>query len=125
MNEQLTAENTNINDLAPSLQNLVSIMGLDNTLNLINHLGGTRVFVPKNYRPASRLARYLDDDGFRKLIEAFKGEPLTIATGFSTRIKIRNRKIISDFDRHMSVKDIARREHLTERQIYSIINRVI
>lgn len=108
--------------LPESLQSVRDIIGLEKTLELVGHCGGTRVFIPRSMRETHRLAQLLGLRAARQLSHHFGGECLSIVRGAPAQREMRNRKIIDQYNKGEKVADIARSFALTERRIYTILS---
>jgi len=84
-----------VEELHPTYQHIAKIIGLENALKLGQEIGGEQIYLPK--------------------LESLTG-PL---------VKVRHRKIIEELKSPgATVAIVARKYRLTQRTIYTIINRV-
>lgn len=116
---------TTLSDLPESLREVVEILGLSATLQLVNSHGGTRLFVPKQVKAQHHLANLLGIEQARRLSDHFGGESLTIPRMANAMRGQRNREIVRRYDRGESVRILAHAYHLTDRQIYTILSRPV
>ncbi|MBF0340713.1 MAG: helix-turn-helix domain-containing protein [Magnetococcales bacterium] len=93
-------------------------------MKFVEAVGGTRVFIPKNMKAQHRLANLLGIEQARKLSLNFGGETLTVARAAELQRKVRNREIIRRYNEGANVRELARENNLTERQIYAILSKV-
>lgn len=108
--------------LPPSLQELVLILELPPTLRLVEHVGGTGVFVPTTERckPEHQLARIVGFAALLKLAEARGGEYIEIPRAASALRAVRDNQIKALYP-SKSQRELALLFGLTERQIRNIL----
>ncbi|MBF0402285.1 MAG: helix-turn-helix domain-containing protein [Magnetococcales bacterium] len=112
-------------DLPDSLLEIVEILGLGSTLQLVKSHGGTRLFIPKQAKVQHHLADLLGIEQARRLSNHFGGESLTIPRMANAMRGKRNREIVRRYDRGESVRVLAHAYNLTDRQIYTILSRPV
>lgn len=108
--------------LPESLITLKSVIGLSMTMKMVALFGGARVFIPKRLNPRHRLALRLGPDVAEQLSRHYGGETLTIPRASRVLRQHRNENIIMHYASGVSVRKLSQIYHLTERQIYSILN---
>ena len=121
------ATTANRSDIYPqlpeSLTEVVEVIGLASTIELIKSYGGTRVFIPKNMKTQHKLANLLGLEQARRLSHYFGGESLSIARAASSIRSERNKTIVRRYDAGEGVGSLAIEFQLTERQIYTILSK--
>lgn len=127
MTHKPTQDNTQATllDLPESLREIVDLLGLGATMQLVNTHGGTRLFVPKQVKAQHHLANLLGMEQARRLSDHFGGESLTIPRMANAMRSKRNREIVRRYDGGDSVRILAHAYNLTDRQIYTILSRPI
>lgn len=107
--------------LPPILQDLVELIGLHATMQLVHAYGGVRLYVPKLALESDHtLIRLIGNDAAKKLQAMYGGEPHFDIPKAERALRavrdadIRNRRL------HTSVRQLALEYHLTERQIRTI-----
>lgn len=103
--------------LPPLVRDIVKVIGLADTLKLVDHYGGTTMRVPVKFKPDHLLCKIIGPASTVKLVEVFTGEALEIAKCDQAMRVIRNRLIVES---DKIQKDLAREWGLTERQIRNI-----
>lgn len=111
-------------DLPASLVEVKEVIGMDGAMNLVRGFGGIRIFVPKRLRADHRLVVSLGLEAAQRLSHYFGGEILAVPRAVKALQQRRNREIISQYGRSVSVRLLAQEHQLTERQIYSILAKV-
>lgn len=109
-------------DLPPRVRDLCDAIGPAALLRLAREYGGGRVYVPARIEREHPLAKALGDlDAARKLAAYCNGETLAVPKLDCLERALRDAAIRAAWP-HSSVRDLAWRFGLTERQIYRIIN---
>lgn len=109
-------------DLPESLQEIADVIGREGAMKLTNELGGTRIFVPRKMKVQHKLATLLGFEQARLLSNHFGGETLTVVRTAHLVRQTRNREIVRRYDSGVGVRQLARENNLTERQIYTILS---
>ncbi|GAB0055728.1 hypothetical protein SIID45300_00023 [Candidatus Magnetaquicoccaceae bacterium FCR-1] len=109
-------------DLPGSLEEIAEVIGREGALQLVHACGGTRIFVPRKLRVQHKLVTLLGFEQARKLSSHFGGETLTVVRAAELLRRRRNREIIRRYDAGDGVRQLARENALTERQIYAILS---
>ncbi|MBF0270880.1 MAG: hypothetical protein HQL98_02230 [Magnetococcales bacterium] len=111
-------------DLPGSLEEIAEVIGREGALQLVNACGGTRIFVPRKLRVQHKLVTMLGFEQARRLSHHFGGETLTVVRAAELLRRTRNREIVRRYDAGTGVRQLARDNALTERQIYAILSSV-
>ena len=107
-------------DLLPtSLCEIVEVIGLPATITLIEHRGGTVLWVPGEFDPQHPLVKQIGHDAAQRLIELYAGEKLEIAKAERALLAIRNAAIRAS---DKLQRELALQYGLTVRQIRNIQN---
>lgn len=112
-----------IEDLPVSLADLVTLIGLNATLNLVKHWGGITLYVPANMQPSHIIARRIGYTAASKLASVFALNEIQVPKAERALRRARNRLIR---ERHKapyshSAARLARDFYLTERQVFAIL----
>ncbi|WP_286695001.1 Mor transcription activator family protein [Spongiibacter sp. UBA1325] len=108
-------------NLPSSLTDVVHAIGLNATLTLVEHLGGTRVYVPEQLPDSHLLARLLGHRAAHALAATFPGEALDLPRCTQALRHARDQLIRQARAGGASVRSLALKHGLTERQIYVIL----
>lgn len=111
-------------DLPGSLEEIAEVIGREGALKLVDACGGTRIFVPRRLRIQHKLVTWLGLEQARRLSHHFGGETLTVVRAAELLRRTRNREIVRRYDTGTGVRQLARDNALTERQIYAILSSV-
>lgn len=124
MNDAVTAypEQDDIYDLLPGiLRELVDLIGLTATQQLVERYGGVRLYVPKQFDPDHALVKLIGPAATAKLVGAFGGQDhFDIPKALSATIAVRNAHIRAE-SKEFSQRALALKYNLTERQIRNIL----
>lgn len=107
--------------LPASLTEVAEAVGLSAALALVLHAGGTRVYVPEELEPEHRLVGWLGIEAAQCLADRFGGETLDVPRCQAGARAVRDRRIREQRRAGTSIRDLALRYQLTERQVYTII----
>lgn len=103
--------------LPSSLARIADYCGDEIMWLLWEHYGGGHVVVPKHPAPEHHLCQSIGHPQALKLSASFGGEMLRIPCAHNARLAARNELIRHDYSNGMTQHQLARRYHLTERQI--------
>ncbi|MBX3588749.1 MAG: hypothetical protein KF796_19125 [Ramlibacter sp.] len=108
-----------VDGLPASAQELVSIIGLDATIDLVKRCGGDELKIPENVGGSSRvwalLVETIGEGNAGKLVDRYAGTPLYIAKCATALRDHRNQALIArlhageDFDSVRRSADVSRR----------------
>lgn len=107
--------------LPGSLAEVADAVGLSAALALVLHAGGTRVYVPEELDSTHRLVHWLGIEAAERLADLFGGETLDVPRCQAGARAVRDRRIREQRHAGTSIRDLALRYQLTERQVYTII----
>lgn len=104
---------------------LVDLLGPTAVSALVKAFGGLVLIVPKRRdgQAYQRIEEVAGPEAAGKLVEVFGGSPVYVAKMHADLLAARNRQIRAEYDAGISVKELARRYNLTERQIWTILGR--
>ena len=105
--------------LSPLLAELCDLVGLQDTLRMVERWGGTRLWVFDTAAPDSQLVQLLGADKAARVCAAFAGNRLAIPRAARLLRKLRDDDIRDNPD-GLTVPQMARRYGLIERRIYQI-----
>lgn len=104
------------------VQDIANLIGLPHALLLVDHYGGTSMWVPKEFKPDHVLAKIVGAESAIKLIEEYGGENIEITKCEAALRTLRN-DMIRASDKSQS--QLARQWQLTVRQIRNIQHGVV
>jgi Mor family transcriptional regulator len=115
--------NLHFDQLPPLIQDLIRIMGLDDTLALVEQYGGCVVHVPVNEAAIEGhyLSSTISTKGLKALIAEYQGEDINTPKAYRAILAARNTRLKQDRQRGMTIRQLAQRYQLTERRIYDIV----
>lgn len=111
-------------------ETIIDVLGKDAFNKLVTHYGGTRFNVPVKPKGQTYLwiCNVIGVDATDKLVSHMSGENITVpryspSTGLPHPREQRNIDIIKEYDSGVTAKKLARKYELTERTVYSILNK--
>ncbi|MEQ9132671.1 MAG: Mor transcription activator family protein [Salinisphaeraceae bacterium] len=111
-------------DLLPEMaRELVEVIGLAGTLMLIEHFGGTRLYVPQSLPDDHQLVALLGREKAEALCDRFGGDNPDIPRAYRAVQAALYTNIARAYANGASARDLARRHHCTERWIYYVVAR--
>lgn len=117
-----------MDNLPRSVRDLIEAIGYGPAIALVNACGGRVIKVPTSARSdgamRALLLEVLGEDATARLIAVYRGETIHIARCVAAMRDARDQRIIADYAEGTPVATLARRERLTERQIWTIMKRV-
>lgn len=99
------------------MRDIARVIGLADTLTLVDHCGGTALYVPVQFNPEQVLCKIIGPESAVKFIAEYAEERLDLPKCDNAIRWVRNR-LICKSDKTQKAK--AREWHLTERQIRNI-----
>lgn len=99
------------------VQDIANVIGLDDTLKLIDRYKGTPMYVPMQVKSEGLILKIIGLNNTVKLIKQFGGETLDMPKCSAALRTIRNKIILNS---SLSVCEAARKFDLTPRQIRNI-----
>lgn len=118
-----------MDNLPPSVREMVELIGLAPTLRLVEAYGGNVLRIPTGGRDTgatgmrARLVELLGEEATDRLIASYGGERITVARCAAALRDRRDRRMIEDYGRGVAVSRLAREHCLTERQVRNILKR--
>lgn len=110
-----------VQQLPGSLSDVIDVIGIDATLRLVEHLGGTRLYIPEAITPEHPVVAMLGHHNGFALAERFGGEQLLLPRCIAAVRAVRDASIRAQRAGGASTKKLALSHGLTERQIYAIL----
>lgn len=110
-----------VEDLPDSLQETVQVIGLGATIKLMEHYGGTRLWVPAEIPHDHELRRHLGAAA-DKLARHYALEVIAVPRGVAALRRIRDQQIRARHAQGVSGKALAREYGMTERNIWYILS---
>lgn len=111
--------------LPPRLREFARLIGLPATLQLVEHYGGLRIYIPAHPTPDHPLAALIGFDKLSALSDEYSidGTGLRFVLPKAQRAfdAIRNEQIREDFSRGKSIRILAVEHSLVERQVSRIV----
>jgi hypothetical protein len=109
-------------DWPPLIKTIADAIGDDAAITLFVKFAGRHLRIPITSNPNHIIDQAIGSDKATILRRLFAGETITFPSGSLLLIKLRNKRIISDYQTGMIQADIATKYHLSERQINHIVN---
>lgn len=109
--------------LPPSARELAEVIGLDATLALIEHYGGTRLYVPEHIGADHPLARAIGMQAAHTLVEHYARDSIDVPRAWRAARAVLYRQIVAAYTDGATAASLARRHRCTERWIYEIVAR--
>lgn len=117
----IDANELELADLPQSLVEVVEVVGMAAALALVEHAGGTRVYVPVQFDADHFVTLWLGSVDAARLVEHFGGEVLAVPRCLSAMRSVRDRQIRAKRKEGSRVADLALQYRLTDRQVYTIL----
>ena len=117
-----------INDIDPdllpaSVRDMAEVIGLDAALGVVQHYGGTRLWLPLVLSEDHPLVQTIGLAAARSLSEHYRLESLTIPTCKRAFRVIRNQRIVERYRAGETAATLAHEFGLHERMIWQIVAR--
>lgn len=110
-----------IADLPPSAAEIVSAVGIEAALRLVDAWGGLRLYVPHYMTEDHSLVNLLGGDSADRLAAHFGGERIQVPRCLQALRAMRNARIRRARHDGATPAELALTHGLTERQIYAIL----
>jgi hypothetical protein len=116
---QHTALDLDVELLEPLLRQMVELIGLPGTMTIVQQYGGTLLYIPRQADENPHLLRMIGVEKAGILGRALGPDKRLIPSAKPALIAARNRQILADLQT-LSLRQVARRYHLGERQVWYI-----
>lgn len=114
-------------DLPATARELVSVIGIDATIDLVKMFGGDDLKIPEVVNGTSRMWEILVETvgpaAAEKLVHRYAGTPIYIPTCRIALITLRDRSIIERFDAGEDFDKLRREHKITRRHLYRILKK--
>lgn len=114
-------------DLPLTARELVEVIGIDATIDLVKMFGGDDLKIPEVVNGTSRmweiLAETVGPQAAEKLVQRYAGTPIYIPTCRLALITHRDRAIIQRFDAGEPFDKLRREHKITRRHLYRILKK--
>lgn len=114
-------------DLPATARELVEVIGIDATIDLVKMFGGDDLKIPEVVNGTSRMWEILVETvgpaAAEKLVRRYAGTPLYIPTCRIALITLRDRSIIQRFDQGEDFDKLRREHKITRRHMYRILKK--
>lgn len=102
---------------------LIALIGEEAFIKIACVFGGTKIYISSTEETKQRLDVVLGSESADKLIEAYHGSWIDIPRQAATKLLLRNKAIVKDYDEGFSPRQIALKFELSERRIWSILGK--
>lgn len=110
-----------VDQLPPSAAEIVSVVGVEAALRLVEAWGGVRLYVPQQMTEDHDLVNLLGGDSADQLASRFGGERIQVPRCLQALRAMRNARIRRARHDGATPAELALIHGLTERQIYAIL----
>ena len=114
-------------DLPATARELVEVIGIDATIDLVKMFGGDDLKIPEVVNGTSRmwdiLVETVGPHAAEKLVHRYAGTPIYIPTCRMALIAHRDREIIQRFDAGEDFDKLRREHKITRRHLYRILKK--
>lgn len=114
-------------DLPATARELVDVIGIDATIDLVKMFGGDDLKIPEVVNGTSRMWEILVETvgpgAAEKLVHRYAGTPLYIPTCRIALLAVRDRSIIQRFDAGEDFDKLRREYKMTRRHMYRILKK--
>lgn len=115
----ISLEKVDVADLPPLAQELVRLIGFSATMRLVDLRPGLPIYIPKEASDVHALA-VIGMGAFKKLVEAFGGESVTVPNCKLALTKLRHRNARKLRAQGYSQTEVAHLTGITPRQVRNI-----
>ncbi len=110
--------------LPQSIHELMAIISLKSIDLLIKNYGGTRVQIPKKAHALHELAELIGMEDFNALCARYGSTALDLPRCVKALAAVRNSQILKDKREGLSLAQVARKYHMTERGVSMALRRI-
>lgn len=119
----MQADEISIEDLPDTLAQVAEVIQLPATLRLVEHFGGSRVYVPMKASQGHPLIRLIGASRASALCARFGGQHINVAHLVHRQLRTRDEEIQRGRASGLSARELARRFGISERQVYRALHR--
>ncbi len=114
----------NAQHFRPLLAELQRVIGMANTLKLVEHWGGVNLYVPAAMPRNHRIARVIGEEAAELLSRHFGLERIIVPLAHSYKTALRDAEIYRQHKAGEPAPALARKHGLTVRSVWKILKRV-
>ncbi len=114
-------QNDNDKQLTDSIRDVAEALGLPLAQALVDHFGGTRLYVPARLKDHHAVIKKLGQDQAKELASEFGGMEIDVPMHLFNEAKARRKLVIKLHGTKHTIASIARAARCTERQVYDIL----
>ncbi|MBF0399976.1 MAG: hypothetical protein HQL90_04340 [Magnetococcales bacterium] len=103
-----------------SFKNIEEVIGRECAIKLVNAFGGNNISIPKAMHSDHRIAVVIGYESAIKLAGHFGGETIYIPSMMGIRKRERDKKLLEDFDKGMSVSQLSAKYKVSGRTVSNI-----
>lgn len=102
---------------------LIALIGEEAFVNLTCVFGGTKLYVGASENMLRKLTIVVGEEAAHKMIRAYSGGWIAISKYTTPEIVLRNRRIVQDYDAGITLRELAQKYELTDRQICNVLKK--
>ena len=102
---------------------LIALIGEEAFIKLACVFGGTKIYISSTEETKQRMDVVIGSKLSDKLIKTYHSSWIDIPRQAATKLLLRNKAIVKDFDDGFSPRQIALKFELSERQIWNILGK--
>lgn len=107
--------------LTESIRDIAETVGVEIAAALVEHFGGTRLYIPAKPKPHQAIVQKLEAEHLETLVSAYSGQEIDVPMHLFNEALARRRLVKSLRKKNRSINAIALEARCTERQVYAIL----
>lgn len=107
------------------IDELIALIGEEAFLNLVCVFGGGKLYIGAKENGVRKLTIVMGSEAAHKMIQAYGGGWINVPRHTAAALASRNKQIIKDCDAGLTMRQLASKYELTDRQIYMIMKKPI
>ena len=119
--DQVRDEDIDVSLLGPLLAEFVKLVGVSATMRIVERFGGTPLYLAAEPPADGQLAKLIGWPDAQRLGREFAGEHPMIPKAYAALKALRNRRLVADRHRGLTLSQLAQRYGLTQRRICQIL----
>lgn len=105
------------------IEELIELLGEDAFIKLACVFGGGKLYVGSTQNTVLKLTVVMGSEAAEKMIKAYSGGWITVPQHAAADLALRNKRIANDFDEGITLRQLAQKYELSERQICYILKK--
>jgi len=107
------------------IDELIALIGEEAFIKLACVFGGGKLYIGATENTVKKLTVVIGSEAAHKMIQAYSGGWISVPKHSTAELALRNKQIIQDCDAGITIRQLAQKYELTDRQICNVLKKPI